>query len=406
MEARGDEDAGAETSGGEVRAAEPLGDGRSLEQILSSQRLENLGRLATGIAHDFNNVLGVILGYVELAKMASPDSKSANHLDKALGTIGRARTLADRLMGFARGAAREDSSGDLNAVVEEVRELLSETADRRVAVSLHLANDTPWVPVFPDHLAQVVMNLCVNALDAMGDEQGRLTIETGRTEIPAGHPSGLPEGTCARLRVTDTGPGVPREARRFIFEPYYSTRDDGTGLGLWAVRQIVERAGGTLEVENMEPGARFTVHFPTSPKAAAAAAAKASSAASAEATTPRGERILIVDDEAGVRFVTRSYLEAAGYDVLEAETGEDGLAVLEDGRGPIDLVLLDLHLADISGQEMARRIGLKDGAPSIVVMTGDPRPDQVGPLPHVGKPFLRQELLDAVQSALEPPPTA
>lgn len=380
-------------------AHSPLGDGRPLDQILSAQRLESIGRLATGIAHDFNNVLGVILGYVELARMSGPtNAKHSRHLDQALGTIGRARMLSDRLMEFARGGVKKDWTSDLNLVVEEVRELLAETIDPRIELKVQTANDAPWLPIEQELLAQVVMNLAQNACDALEDEAGCVAIETRRAVVGGGDPHGLPPGIYATLRVVDTGPGVAPELRAHIFEPYRSGREGGSGLGLWAVRRIVERAGGDVRLDDAEGGASFTVRLPGEPTS------EESGDRQWGARSAGGERVLVVDDEPGVREVTRSHLEGAGYEVHEADSVAAARAALANPAQVIDLVLLDLQLADGSGTDLALELSTGARPVGLVLMTGStghsPLDEHAVTAPRLRKPYLSDELLNVVRGVL------
>jgi len=222
----------AEPAAPTPHALEP-GGARSPEQVRRAHRLESLGRLAGGIAHDFNNVLGVILGYVELAKMnmGDVDPKALRHLDLALSTLDRARTLADHLLDFAREERRPPDVGNLNESVQAVRELLSEPLDRQIDFEVALGRDVPPCPLDEDELHQAISNLCFNAAQAL-PAGGGISLETLGVRVEAGDAAPLPPGRYACLHVRDTGPGIPEDLRRRIFDPYFTTRPhERSGLG-------------------------------------------------------------------------------------------------------------------------------------------------------------------------------
>ena len=377
-------------------------EGRSRAQVLRAHRLESLGHLAGGVAHDFNNVLGVILGYVELAKMnmRGADPKVHRHLDLALATLGRARTLADRLLEFTREEPRTSDVCDLNETVQEVRELLSETLDRRVKFDVNLARNLPPPPLDIDSMRQVVTNLCLNAAEAMGGG-GRITLDTFRTEVAPGGVPELPPGTYCGLRVTDTGPGVPPELRSRIFEPYFTTRPHtNSGLGLWVVRGLVERFDGRIEVSGDETGACFTLWLPSSLEVWSLEGREDGEGSNLSQPVD----VLVVDDEPGVRDITRAFLEIEGYSVLEAETGSEALAMLRARPGGVRVVFLDHLLPDAKGAELAWQIERMDPAPRVVMVTGMPGAADSHELPEgtqvLAKPFLHDDVTSLLRDTL------
>jgi len=401
-------------------AGSELPDGpRSPEQVRRAQRLESLGRLAGGIAHDFNNVLGVILGYVELAKMnmQGVDPKALRHLDLALNTLGRARALSDRLLDFARETRRAPDVSDINETVQSVRELLAETLDRRIEFVANLGSGVPPGALDEDEMHQAVSNLCLNAAEAMPDG-GTITLETGRERVETGDPAGLPPGLYASLHVRDTGPGIPSDLRQRIFDPYFTTQPhERSGLGLWAVRMLAERYGGHIEAGGDDQGATFHLRLPceldVTPGQAVpgravlgqAAAAGAGSQASSDA--PLDELIvdvLIVDDEPGVRDVIRGYLEMDGYRVLTAGTGAEAVELLREHAAGIRAVFLDHRMPDVQGADLAREIRQAPSAPSIVMTTGMAGEPEMADLPEgtrvLAKPFLHDDVTHLLRDDL------
>jgi hypothetical protein len=370
-----------------------LVDHRTEAQILRSHRLESVGHLAGGVAHDFNNILGVILGYVELAKMNmhGAEPKVQRHLELALATLGRARTLADRLLEFTRQQVHVRDLSDLNEAVQEVRELLAETLDRRVKFEVNLGSDLPPSPLDVDAMRQVVTNLCLNAAEAM-PEGGRIEVDTRRVEVRPGGVPELPPGVYCGLRVRDTGPGISAGDRARVFEPYYTTRP-GThsGLGLWVVRGLVERFDGRVEVSGDEDGAVFTLWLPARLHVWARARLL-----NGEPADSRTTDVLVVDDEPGVREVTRAFLEMEGYSVLEARTGDEALETLRARPGGVRIVFLDHLLPDAQGTELAWQIRAMEDPPCVVMMTGLPGAAEGRDLPAgtrvLAKPFLHDDV--------------
>lgn len=369
---------------------------RSPDQVRRAHRLESLGRLAGGIAHDFNNVLGVILGYVELAKMnmQGVDPRALRHLDLALNTLGRARTLSDRLLDFARETRRAPDVSDINETVQSVRELLAETLDRRVEFEATLSTGMPPGALDADEMHQAVSNLCLNAAQALPDG-GTISLETRCGRIEAGDRTGLLPGYYASLHVRDTGPGIPKDLRERIFDPYFTTQPhERSGLGLWVVRVLAERYGGRVEAGGDDRGATFDLWLPCEldvvPGHAAARGAPPPAASDAPVD------VLIVDDEPGVRDVTRGFLEMDGYRVLTASTAAEATALLKEHAGGVRVVFLDHRLPDVRGADLAREIRTAASAPAIVMTTGMAGEPEMADLPDgtrvLAKPFLHDDV--------------
>jgi PAS domain S-box-containing protein len=335
---------------------------RLAQQVLQVQKLESVGRLAGGVAHDFNNLLTGILGYAEMLAQDIRDGRpNLADVEEIRRAGERARDLTRQLLAFARRQVNRPVVLDLRTAVRDAENLL-----RRVLgedVHLHvLPGDTPLpVRIDPTHLQQVVLNLAVNARDAMPGG-GTLTLETSRVELDQqyadSHPS-VSSGPHAMLAVTDSGEGMSDEARSHLFEPFFTTKPAGvgTGLGLAPVYGIVKQAGGNIWVYS-EPGrgTTFKIYFPVSDEAPGIV----------EPPAPRPpaqgkETVLVVEDDAAVRALAVRALESAGYHVLPANGGEAAMA-LAARTGSIDLLLTDVVLGGMSGKHVADTLrGVRPG---------------------------------------------
>jgi two-component system, cell cycle sensor histidine kinase and response regulator CckA len=346
---------------------------RQLEtQLRVSQKMEAIGRLAGGIAHDFNNLLTAILGYSELMEEQLPDDEdllsSLHEIHKA-GE--RAAALTRQLLAFSRRQVLQPKVLDLNAVVSEVEKLLRRLIGEDVELVTRLDPALGSVKADPGQLEQVLMNLAVNARDAM-PEGGTLTVETANTVLDTGFTTANPgarSGEYAILTVTDTGIGMSDEVRSHAFEPFFTTKEHGkgTGLGLATAYGIVKQSDGYITVDS-EPGrgTTFRIYFPR-----AAGAAAASGRGERPMLSPRGtETILLVEDKSGVRRLSRTILEAQGYIVLEAASGDEALEVARAHAGEIHLVATDVVMPGMSGRVLWDRLRVVRPDPRVLFMSG------------------------------------
>jgi hypothetical protein len=334
------------------------------EHLRRSQKLEAVGKLVGGIAHDFNNLLTGILGNLSLARRGLDSAgPAASHLAAAEQAGQRAAELTRQLLAIGRKSPGQQRPLDLRKIVAEIVLLLRRTVDPRIVIEAIPPPDL-W-NVMADHgqMHQVLMNLCVNACDAM-PQGGRLTIglenasQVGADRASAGPPGSrmfVPKespGDVVRLAVSDTGAGMDAETRARIFEPFFTTKDigKGTGLGLAMVYGIVTQHEGTIFVES-EPGrgARFVIELP---RCVEAEGVVVPGPASEARSTGGGETVLVVDDEQVIRDLARVVLEQDGYVVLEAEDGESGVSVYQRERARIGAVVLDLTMPKRSGLEV------------------------------------------------------
>jgi PAS domain S-box-containing protein len=362
-------------------------------QLRQSQRLESVGQLAGGIAHDFNNFLSVIRGYARFLVEGLPDKEGlrsdAEEIEKAAE---RASRLTSQLLVFSRREVVQNRVVDVAEVLSGVTSLLARSLGEDVALHTDVARPLWHVAADPTQVEQVLVNLAVNARDAM-PAGGELHIELANVE------RGLAGGRAVRLTVRDTGSGMRREVVERAFEPFYTTKPkgQGTGLGLATVYGIVTQAGGTIEIRSTpEKGTIVEVLLP----ATDADPAREPAAGENDGPAAKGETILVVEDEAAVRRLTTRILTREGYRVLEASDGERALLTWEEHPNEIDLLLTDVVMPGMSGKELADRLGVEP-----VFMSGYTddvmlRHGVEGPR-LVQKPFDAQTLLSAVRSALD-----
>ena len=373
-----------------------------------ARRMEALGQLAGGVAHDFNNLLGVIRGYGELlvGQLADVDPRREK-LDQILEASDRAAKLTRQLLAFGRQQVLAPQVVNLNAVVAETEKLLRRLVGENVEVIVSPGANLGRVRVDPGQIDQVLLNLAVNARDAMPDG-GRLTIETGNVEVGEAEActhEGARAGSFVRLRVSDTGIGMDERTRSRIFEPFFTTKEvgSGTGLGLATVYGIVKQSGGYVWVESAPgKGSCFEIHLPR---------VEAELEPLAPAPSPPARRtpatILLVEDEASLRDIARELLEASGYTVLAAANGAEALALAEDdATGPIQLLLTDVVMPGMSGPALALRIRERRPDVSVVFMSGY---SQEAVAKHgllepdsrlLAKPFSLNTLVRSVEEAL------
>ncbi len=379
-------------------------------QLRQSQKMEAIGTLAGGVAHDFNNLMTGVLGYVSLLRQSPADPE---RVLKAAGVIEsaarRASDLTSNLLGFARKGRYQSIPVNINEVLEEIAALLGRTIDKRIELVVARSLDEPWIQGDPAQMHQVLLNLTVNARDAMPDG-GRLTL-FARVER-----SQVAPGDEVVTGVSDTGAGIPLEIRARVFEPFFTTKEmgRGSGMGLATAYGIVHNHGGELTFESgPRGGTTFQFRLPALERTRSAVTRPAApprslviDAVAPVRGTDRGPTILIVDDEEGVRHVCGDILESLGYQVLLAADGVEGVEVYRREKERIDLVLLDMIMPRMGGRDCYRELKAINPEVRAVLATGFARDDAArqllaeGMLGFLQKPYEMQQLASAVAGAL------
>jgi PAS domain S-box-containing protein len=390
-------------------------------QLHQSQRLESLGQLAGGVAHDFNNLLAVMLNYTtfvaeEVNVAAAQDGgrwRQVGHDIVQIQRAGqRATELTHQLLAFGRREVVRPQVLNLNTVVSEIEALLRRTLGEHIQLHTTLAGDLWPVLVDPGQLEQVLVNLAVNARDAMPDG-GTLSIHTTNITIDDTTPAtvrgpALPAGRHVKLRVADTGTGIPADIVERVFEPFFTTKPkgEGTGLGLATVYGIITQAGGHAEITSAPGvGTAFTILLPATDQQPAATDQPAPTTARSRG----GETILVVEDEEALREVTRRILTRNGYHVMTAHSGPEALKTAEHAPDPIHLLLTDVIMPHMLGKELATKLRALDPGIRVLYMSGYAQPvlASQGTLDPgvilVEKPFSEPALLDRVRTVLDTP---
>jgi two-component system, cell cycle sensor histidine kinase and response regulator CckA len=327
----------------------------SERQRLQAQRMEAIGRLAGGVAHDFNNVLMIIFGYATqlLSDPALPEADRV-FCEQVLEATKRATALTRQLLAFSRKHPIRPQGVDLNTIVKEMAKMLQPLLSARIQMVVSCRDQDLVVFADPSQIELMIMNLVLNARDAM-PEGGILSLATTAETLSVDPVLPNTPREFVVLEISDTGVGMPAEIKQRIFEPFFSTKGPGkgTGLGLSMVYGIVEQANGHVSVES-EPnhGTTFRIYLPL----AAMEATVEEPHAPEKAPSPGTETLLLVEDETGIRAMTRTYLEGLGYTVLEAETGDAALRIFEERPKEISLVVTDIIMPGIKGDEMVRKI--------------------------------------------------
>lgn len=381
------------------------------EELLRTRKLEAIGRLAGGLAHDFNNLMTIVVGYCESLKSelaSNPDLlKQVNQIHQAAE---RANSLTRQLLAFSRRQKPQAALLSLNTVLHDMADMLRRLLSDDIEVSMLPDPDLGLIRVDRGQIEQVILNLVINAADAM-PRGGKLVLGTenvsldddDRNEVP----SHARSGSFIRLTVSDTGVGMSPEIQARIFDPFFTTKEQGkgTGLGLATVYGIVHQAGGQITVES-EPGHGTTFHL-VFPRFAGALESSAKSATSFRST--RGaETVLVVDDQNDLRALLCEVLRKNGYTVLSAMNGREALRLVREHAEPIDLVITDVVMPQMGGRELVEALRELQSHTKVLYMSGytDGAEDITAPLyaehAFIEKPFAPQELLHKVREILSP----
>lgn len=377
------------------------------EQLLRAQRMESIGTLAGGIAHDLNNILSPILMAVGMLQMRAQDNDCKRWLDVIRENSERGAALIQQVLTFARGMKGERVSVQVRHLIKDIVKVLDETLPKSITVKRDISSELWTLSADPTQLHQVMMNLCINARDAM-PQGGRLTISAKNVVLDENYARmniDAEPGQYVQVTVADTGTGMTQEVMQRIFDPFFTTKEigKGTGLGLSTVITIVRSHGGFINVYS-EPGrgTQFSIYFP----------AKHVEEATGEETMmpaiPHGnnELILVVDDEENIREVTHATLEKFGYRVVTASDGTEGMAAFAENRKVIAAVITDISMPFMDGPAMIRALRKLDPQLKIIAMSGLMNPEQTTLLEQINvnasllKPFTAETLLTEVARVL------
>jgi signal transduction histidine kinase len=370
------------------------------------QRLEAVGQLTSGVAHDFNNLLTVVLGNIgyidQTLRNAGIDGAAARRLGYMKTAAQRGAKLTDQLLSFSRRQRLEPKILDLNETVAGMRDLLQSTIGGAINVEITLEPDLWPAFVDPTQIELAVLNLAINARDAM-QIGGTLNVSTHKVTLGAPHtPEEPAAGEYVEICVADTGAGMPSEVRAKVFEPFFTTKEvgKGSGLGLSQVLGFAKQSDGGVSIESqLGKGTKVRIFLP---RATGRASRPVSGRAAAAAVTTRPAKILIVDDDTAVRDVTATMLRENGHQVFEAGSGGAALELI--AKTPdIELTILDLAMPGMSGVELAQRIKAKSPLLPVLFVTGFADRRSLGDMDDaqiVGKPFVTNELIEKVHQAL------
>ncbi|HWB61418.1 MAG TPA: ATP-binding protein, partial [Chthoniobacteraceae bacterium] len=379
-------------------------------QFLRTQRMENLGALAGGIAHDLNNILAPIMMAVEMIQTDPHCESNGRLLETISSSAMRGTELVKQILSFARGVGGEKTAIHLRHIATDVVKLMGTSFSRKITVMADVPRDLPCVHGDATQLHQVLLNLCVNARDAMMPKGGTLTIKAEAVELSNKITQLLPEpltGEFVLLEVADSGMGMTPEIQAKIFEPFFTTKEPGkgTGLGLSTVMNIVKSHGGSLEVQSKPgEGTTFQVYFPVS------RGAQQQKTAAARPAQGNGEQILVVDDENAIIEITCTTLGAYNYRALTANSGLEALEVFTRQHAGIDLVITDMMMPGMDGLGLLQAMRELKPDVKVIAVSGFLTQDKLDELrahnvkQFLRKPFSTEKLLDTVRAALHDEP--
>ena len=381
--------------------------GARIQQV---QKVESLALMAGGVAHDFNNLLVGIVGYAELALMdLQPRSPVRPFVEEIQKAADKARDLTNQMLAYAGRGQLVAAPADLSRLAEETVQLLHGTISPKAALSLHLAEDVPAAIVDRTQVQQVVMNLLTNASEALEDHEGTIRVETGVLSVEESEVrdaylgQGLAKGRYVYLEVSDTGCGMDRETKAKMFDPFFSTKFTGRGLGLAAVLGIMKGHKGSVTVDSRPGlGSQIKVLFPACEQRIPQ---RSGSASTAPSEWHGSGTILLVDDEKTVRAVARTMLVRMGFTVLTADDGRSGLSVFRERLDEIVAVLLDWTMPGLSGEDLLRELRQIRAATPVIVSSGFTREDISGQMAgetgaFVQKPYKYHDLAEKLRGLL------
>jgi two-component system cell cycle sensor histidine kinase/response regulator CckA len=373
-------------------------------------KMESIGRLAGGLAHDFNNQLHALSGFIHFIEQDQTlSSASRQDLIQIQEAVDRMASLTRQLLAFARQQVLTPETLDLDATIADMEPMLQRLIGSSIEIQLELSPGPKWVRVDRAQLVQVLLNLSINARDAMPNG-GRLslrseTLEVGPHQLKDRSGTAIEPRAYAQLLVADTGDGIPAEHLAQVFDPFFTTKDvgQGTGLGLATVEGIVSQTGGYLQIDSAPgQGTSITILLPLSH----APSREAAIGSPLREKGHGGGRILVVDDDPQVRAVITRLLRSEGYDVVEASQGEEGLKCVEQAGGGLDLVIIDVVMPVMGGRTFVKELNRRYPNIATIWISGHPRESELGDQdcapsqPYLQKPVAADQLLDTVQATL------
>ncbi|MFN0139538.1 MAG: PAS domain S-box protein [Pyrinomonadaceae bacterium] len=380
---------------------------RTEEHLFRSQRMESIGTLAGGIAHDLNNILSPIMMAVDMLRLKTPDDDSARWLSMIKENTERGADLVKQVLTFARGMAGERMPVQLKHIVKEIVGVLKETLPKSIVLDFKIEPELWTIAADPTQIHQVLMNVCINARDAM-PAGGRLGITAANTAVDEGYARlniDAEPGNYVMLSVTDTGTGISPDVVERIFDPFFTTKDigKGTGLGLAIAMTIVKSHGGFINVySEIDKGSRFSIYLPSSE------VAREKSQVESGSSLPRGngELILIVDDEENIRNATKAMLQQFGYAAITASDGVEALAIYSERSDQIHAVITDIAMPGMDGAALVRSLRERDPQTRMIAMSGLLNEEQTAELRDLDvehfllKPFTAETLLKTLSAVI------
>jgi len=376
--------------------------------LLHAQKIDSIGNLAGGIAHDFNNILSAVLGSASIMRRKLPErAPLAKYVEIIENSARRGSSLTRQLLTFARKTETITRTVDINALILETLQLYERSVSKEIAITTAFADAAPAVVGDEGQIQQALLNLFLNARDAM-PEGGTLTVSTAITTADARTTSlfaTIKPGPFVQIQVSDTGHGIARELQNRVFEPFFTTKDHGTGLGLSVVYGVVQNHGGFVNFEStVGHGTSFSIYLPH------AGAVSRRESRQRRTRVPRGsEHILIIEDELSVCEIARDMLMGLGYTVIAAHDGKQGVDIYRSRQGSIDLVLLDINMPVMGGKEAFVLLRGINQTVRIIIVTGygheavdiSAFPSEVNGF--VQKPFQLETLAATVRTVLDNP---
>ncbi len=378
------------------------------KQLFEAQKMEALGTLAGGIAHDFNNILGAIIGYAELAAEEGEEEPRKAMIDEVLNASDRARNLIRQILAFSRHSESEKKPLDLKIITREVLKLLGSTIPATIEIRKHITTKICPVYADPTQMHQVLLNLCTNGMQAMGEKGGILDVSLSQMEITSGDAYEMPDlrpGPYIKLMVSDTGHGIDPDIIKRIFDPFFTTKrvGEGTGLGLSVVYGIIKNHAGTVTVASRPgEGSTFNIYLPSAENTEPVVRVQ-----SAESIQKGHERILFVDDEKTLVDLGDRILTPLGYQVTPMTNSVEALALFLTAPENFDLIITDMTMPHITGSDLAREALAARPDMPVILCTGfneymtEEKAEQFGIKALVLKPLSRQELTKVIRTVLD-----